>query len=89
LRFAKERGPGQTIVTILCDSGYKYQSRLFNPAWLSEHALDPDRTIESALEEGRPKPTGAFVFQKESATSGKAGGLSEGERLKAAWPFGR
>jgi cysteine synthase len=49
LRFALERGPGQTIVTILCDSGHKYQSRLFNPAWLAEHDLDPNRTIEQAL----------------------------------------
>jgi cysteine synthase A len=50
LRFAKDRGPGQTIVTILCDSGHKYQSKLFNPAWLKEHALDPNRSLESALE---------------------------------------
>jgi cysteine synthase A len=49
LRFAKERGPGQTIVTILCDSGHKYQSKLFNSQWLAEHGLDPDRPIESAL----------------------------------------
>jgi cysteine synthase len=49
LRFAKEHGPGQTIVTILCDSGHKYQSKLFNPEWLSANGLDPDRPIESAL----------------------------------------
>jgi cysteine synthase len=49
LRFAKERGPGQTIVTILCDSGHKYQSKLFNSAWLNEHSLDPNRSLESAL----------------------------------------
>ena len=49
LRFAKERGPGQTIVTILCDSGHKYQSKLFNAEWLAAHSLDPNRTIESAL----------------------------------------
>lgn len=49
LRFAKERGPGQTIVTILCDSGHKYQSKLFNAEWLAGHGLDPNRTIESAL----------------------------------------
>ena len=47
VRFAKERGPGQTIVTILCDSGLKYQSKLFNPAWLAEHDLNPNLPIES------------------------------------------
>ena len=51
VRFAQERGPGQTIVTILCDSGLKYQSKLFNPAWLREHNLDTDQSIESVLEQ--------------------------------------
>jgi cysteine synthase A len=50
-KYAKERGPGQTIVTILCDSGLKYQSKLFNAAWLAEHDLCPDLPIESVLEE--------------------------------------
>ena len=49
LRYAKERGPGQTIVTILCDSGHKYQSKLFNAEWLAGHGLDPNCTVESAL----------------------------------------
>jgi cysteine synthase A len=49
VHLARERGPGQTIVTILCDSGLKYQSKLFNPAWLKEHNLDPNRSIESVL----------------------------------------
>jgi cysteine synthase len=49
VRLARERGPGQTIVTILCDSGLKYQSKLFNPVWLREHNLDPNRPIESVL----------------------------------------
>ena len=48
-RFAKERGPGQTIVTILCDSGHKYQSKLFNAEWLAAHGLDPNQAIESVL----------------------------------------
>lgn len=41
LRFARERRPGQTIVTVLCDSGAKYQSKIYNPRWLSAHGLDP------------------------------------------------
>jgi hypothetical protein len=32
-------GPGHTIVTVLCDSGAKYQSRLFNRAWLEQKGL--------------------------------------------------
>ena len=32
--LAKELGPGHTIVTILCDYGHRYQSKLFNPAFL-------------------------------------------------------
>jgi cysteine synthase len=50
LQLARERGPGQIIVTILCDSGHKYQSKLFNPTWLKEHGLDPNRSIQSASE---------------------------------------
>ena len=49
LRFAKEQGPGQTIVTILCDSGHKYQSKLFNTAWLAAQGLDPDKPVDSML----------------------------------------
>jgi cysteine synthase A len=49
VRLARERGPGQTIVTILCDSGLKYQSKLFNPVWLREHNLNPNQSIESVL----------------------------------------
>ena len=39
--LAKRLGPGHTIVTILCDSGIKYASRLFNPQWLAEKKLTP------------------------------------------------
>jgi cysteine synthase A len=49
VRFAQERGPGQTIVTLLCDSGLKYQSKLFNPTWLKDNNLDPNLPIESIL----------------------------------------
>jgi cysteine synthase A len=37
--LAKQMGPGHTIATILCDGGAKYQSRLFNKAWLSERGF--------------------------------------------------
>ena len=39
IRLAKELGPGKRIVTILCDSGTRYQSKLFNPDFLKENAL--------------------------------------------------
>jgi len=32
-------GPGHTIVTVLCDGGAKYQSRLYNRAWLAQKNL--------------------------------------------------
>jgi cysteine synthase len=50
VKYAQESGPGQTIVTILCDSGHKYQSKLFNRQWLAEHDLCPDHPIESVME---------------------------------------
>jgi cysteine synthase A len=50
VRFAKEAGSGQTIVTILCDSGQKYQSTLFNRDWLASNHLNPDLPLESVLE---------------------------------------
>jgi cysteine synthase len=39
LQVARELGPGHTVVTMLCDGGAKYQSRLFNRAWLEEKGL--------------------------------------------------
>jgi len=39
VRVARELGPGHTIVTVLCDGGAKYQSRLFNREWLESKGL--------------------------------------------------
>lgn len=39
MRMAREMGPGHTIVTILCDYGNRYQSKLFNPSFLREKGL--------------------------------------------------
>ena len=39
VRLARELGPGHTIVTVLCDSGTRYMSRLFNPEFLREKGL--------------------------------------------------
>ena len=39
IRLAKDLGPGHTVVTILADSGTRYQSKLFNPVFLREKGL--------------------------------------------------
>ncbi len=39
IHLARRLGPGRTIVTILCDHGSRYQSKLFNPAFLKEKGL--------------------------------------------------
>ncbi|WP_299783176.1 cysteine synthase A [uncultured Roseobacter sp.] len=39
MRMARDMGPGHTIVTILCDYGTRYQSKLFNPEFLREKGL--------------------------------------------------
>jgi cysteine synthase A len=39
VRMAREMGPGHTIVTILCDYGTRYQSKIYNPAFLREKGL--------------------------------------------------
>ncbi|UAB90604.1 cysteine synthase A [Ruegeria sp. SCSIO 43209] len=58
VRLAKELGPGHTIVTILCDYGTRYQSKLFNPEFLREKELpvpdwmtDAPRSIPGVFED--------------------------------------
>src|SRR5258708_22213925 len=46
IRLAKEMGPGHTIVTILADSGTRYQSKLFNPTFLRERNLPTPSWLE-------------------------------------------
>ena len=57
IRMARELGPGHTIVTVLCDYGTRYQSKLFNPAFLRSKNLPvpawldrPKRAIEVPFE---------------------------------------
>jgi len=40
--LAKQMGPGHTIVTVLCDGGARYQSRLYNREWLASKGLSAD-----------------------------------------------
>jgi cysteine synthase len=46
IRVAKAMGPGHTVVTILADGGSRYQSKLFNPAFLREKGLPVPRWME-------------------------------------------
>ena len=47
LRLAREGGRGQVIVTLLCDSGIRYMSRVFNSEWLRAHGLDPHLPVSA------------------------------------------
>lgn len=51
VQTARAGGPGQTIVTILCDSGNKYQSRIYNPEWLAAQGLSANRPFQSIFED--------------------------------------
>ncbi len=46
IRLAQQLGPGKTIVTILCDSGNRYQSKLFNPEFMRSKNLPVPQWME-------------------------------------------
>jgi cysteine synthase len=48
MRMARDMGPGKTIVTILCDYGSRYQSKLYNPAFLKEKGLPVPAWLDRA-----------------------------------------
>ena len=48
MRLARDLGPGHTIVTILCDFGTRYQSKLFNPDFLREKGLPVPEWLDRA-----------------------------------------
>jgi cysteine synthase len=50
IRLAKQMGPGHTIVTVLCDYGTRYASKLFNPAFLRSKGLPVPTWLESSVE---------------------------------------
>lgn len=58
IRLARELGPGHTIVTILCDYGTRYQSKLFNPDFLRDKDLPVPAWLGA---EPQPLPT---VFEE-------------------------
>jgi cysteine synthase A len=57
IRLARQLGPGHTIVTILCDSGFRYQSKLFNPDFMRSKNLP----VPGWLEKKRDKIDLPFV----------------------------
>ena len=62
IRLAKELGPGHTIVTLLCDYGTRYQSKLFNPAFLRSKNLP----VPEWLVAERPPLPKMFVDREEA-----------------------
>ena len=62
VELARRLGPGHRIVTMLCDSGHKYQSRLFNESFLREKGLAPWKLQ-------RPLKTGSRFSTKALAAS--------------------
>jgi cysteine synthase len=46
IRLARQLGPGHTIVTVLCDSGNRYQSKLFNPDFMRSKNLPVPQWLE-------------------------------------------
>jgi cysteine synthase len=57
MRLARDMGPGKTIVTILCDYGSRYQSKLYNPEFLASKGLP----VPAWLASPRQNLPGAFV----------------------------
>jgi hypothetical protein len=47
IRMARELGPGHTIVTILCDYGSRYASKLYNPSFLRSKNLPVPEWLEA------------------------------------------
>ncbi|MEA5161371.1 cysteine synthase A [Cereibacter johrii] len=48
IRMAREMGPGHRIVTVLCDYGNRYQSKLFNPQFLRDKGLPVPQWLDEA-----------------------------------------
>ncbi len=57
MQLARELGPGKTIVTILCDYGTRYQSKLYNPTFLRSKGLP----VPPWLDRERQPPTSVFI----------------------------
>ena len=49
VKVARRLGPGNTIVTVLCDPGERYASKIFNAKWLTDNGLTPVDTTKGDL----------------------------------------
>ncbi|TCV95703.1 cysteine synthase A [Luteibacter rhizovicinus] len=49
IRLARTLGPGHTVVTVLCDSGMRYQAKLYNPRFLREKGLPVPDWLDAAF----------------------------------------
>ena len=61
-RLARELGPGHTIVTVLCDYGTRYQSKLFNPKFLREKGLPVPPELLEQPRRGNASLRGGLVL---------------------------
>ena len=59
IRLARQLGPGHTIVTVLCDSGNRYQSKLFNPEFMRSRNLPVPAWLEKRSRIDAPFVRGA------------------------------
>jgi cysteine synthase A len=57
VRLARDLGPGHTIVTLLCDSGTRYQSKLFNPVFLRSKGLPAPEWLRQGTDPAAGRPT--------------------------------
>ncbi len=52
IRLARDLGPGKTIVTVLCDPGQRYASKIYNPEFLRSKGFDVPSWLEAGRERG-------------------------------------
>ncbi len=55
IRLARDLGPGHTVVTVLCDYGSRYQTKIFNPDFLREKGLPTPPWLEEGAARAVPE----------------------------------
>ena len=48
VKLARKLGPGHTVVTVLCDGGARYMSKLYSPEWLKEQGLEAAAAVDAS-----------------------------------------
>jgi cysteine synthase A len=76
VRVARDMGPGNTIVTVLCDGGQKYLSRFYNQEWLEQKGLAEH--ADAAARSGRAVAPMQDGFADGAAQSGQAAAAPSG-----------